>query len=90
MPPRKRRPAARPAPAPDTRVEVGVSRGDVYLKAEVRAVEAEAVAAWMVDALRRIAAARPDVLPSVDHVPGASQFDPWDGDVTERRGRLGF
>ncbi len=70
-------------------MEVSITRGDVSLTTHVPAARAEATAAWLLGAVRRITHAHPDTLPTVDVVPGSMVSDPWE-DAAESRRRVGF
>ena len=84
----RRKPKAWTPPA-GLKIEVGVFRGDVSLKAEATAADALNVARLLVAMVRQLAKDAPDILPHADTVPGGVMEMPW-YDVVEDRARVGF
>lgn len=80
------------APPAGLRIEIGVTRGDVFMKAEATPTEAMNVARLLVAMVRQLASENPDVLPHADSVPGGHVLFPgsedWDSKARQRR--LGF
>lgn len=86
-----RKPKAWTPPA-GLKIEVGVSRGDVFLKADATAAEAVHVGRLLVAMVRQLTADAPDTLPHADSVPGAVLPYDWADDYAGSRAapRIGF
>lgn len=65
------------APPAGLKIEVGVSRGDVFFKAEATPAEALNVARLLVAMARKLTEEAPDVLPHADSVPGGVLGFDW-------------
>jgi hypothetical protein len=80
MPPRKPKPWSPPA---GLKIEVGVSRGDLFMKAESTPTEAVNVARMLTAMVRMVTGEAPDLLPHADSVPGMVLGYDWAEDYAE-------
>ena len=74
MAPRKPKPWA---PPPGLKIEVAVSRGDAYMKAEATPADALNVARLLTVLVRQLTAEAPDLLPHAESVPGGVLSYDW-------------
>jgi hypothetical protein len=78
-------------PPAGLKIEVGVSRGDVFLKTEAAVGDALNVARLLVAMVRQIAVDAPDVLPHADSVPGSVLPYDWMEEYADGgKGRIGI
>jgi hypothetical protein len=68
-------------PPPGLKIEVCVSRGDAYFKAEATPAEALNVARLLTALIRQLTADAPDLLPHADCVPGGVLPFDWIEDL---------
>lgn len=73
-----RRKATAWAPPSGLKIEVCVSRGDCYFKAEAAVSDALNVARLLTAMARQLTADAPDLLPTADSVPGTVISYDWD------------
>jgi hypothetical protein len=66
------------APPSGLKIEVCVSRGDCYFKAEAAVADALNVARLLTAMARQLTADAPDLLPTADSVPGTVIGYDWD------------
>lgn len=82
MPARRKKPWTPPA---GLKIEVGVSRGDLFMKAESTPAEAVNVAKMLTAMVRVVTEDAPDLLPHADSVPGMVLGYDWAEEYADAR-----
>ena len=79
-------------PPAGLKIEIGVSRGDVFFKADATVSEALNVARLLVAMVRKLSEEAPDTLPHADSVPGGVLGYDWAEEYEMKAGRptVGF
>jgi hypothetical protein len=73
------------SPPAGLKIEVGVSRGDLFMKAESTPAEAANVARLLTAMVRLVTDEAPDLLPHADSVPGVVIGYDWAEEYAEYR-----